>query len=130
MGFSAAWEVKGRLDKGTIANIKLEVARDKKVLEDAAAAEKARADMIATRFETRLAKLKITNTTINREVRHETEKTVYGDLNCDVPPTGVMLINNSVREANRAAGYVPSEVPTPAGTAAGPGNDGGAVQPR
>jgi hypothetical protein len=67
------------------------------------AAESKRADRVSDSFERKLANLRITNTTINRDTIHELEKTVYGDPNCDLPVTGVRLRNQSIDAANAAS---------------------------
>jgi hypothetical protein len=126
------WFGRGHWDEGEIANLKLEYEQKNNAALAEAAATKAMAEKIAANVDTRLSNLRITNRTINNEVRHETEKVVYGNPDCDLPASGVVLINQSIREANRASGYVSSEVPpgaTPP-TKGGKSNDGGPVQPR
>lgn len=129
---ASSWMARGHWDAGEIAKVKLDTEQQKAQALAIADVERKRADEIASAFEAKLSNLRIINRTINNEVRHETEKVVYGDPNCDVPASGVLLINKSVREANRAAGYVQTEVPA---AAAAPdlqrsSNDGRPVQPR
>ena len=129
---AGSWMGRGHGDAGTIEKIKLETEQEKSAAQAEAAAQKARADEIAGRFEDKLSKLRIVNRTINNELRHETEKVVYGDPKCDLPATGVVLNDQSVREANGAAGYVQAKVPPTAVPATGqgqPGNDGRSLQP-
>jgi hypothetical protein len=126
------WFGRGHWDAGEIERTRAEVVAEKNAALLEAASEKKRADEIAGRFEDKLSKLRIVNRTINNEVRHETEKVVYGDPRCDLPASGVVLNDKSVREANRAAGYVQTEVPSAAAPATGqgrPGNDGRPLQP-
>jgi len=132
-GLAGGWFGRGHWDEGEIANIKLDIQKEKTAALAEAAATKAMAEKIAANVDTRLSNLRITNRTINNEVRHETEKVVYGNPDCDLPASGVVLINQSIREANRASGYVPSEVPpgaTPSANKGGKGNDGRPVPPR
>lgn len=94
-------------------------------------AEQKRADWNADLVERKLGKLRVTNTTINNEVRREVEKTIY--TNCVVPDTGADILRRAVTEANRAAGYDAVDIPgvVPAAPAATkPANDGRAAQPR
>ena len=128
----STWIGRGHWDAGEIERTKAEVAQEKAAALAERDAEKKRADEIASRFENRLANLRIINRTINNEVRHETEKVVYGDPRCDLPASGVVLNDKSVREANRAAGYVQTEVPPATSPATGQGrsgNDGRSLQP-
>lgn len=70
-------------------------------------------NIVSDRFEKKLANLKITNTTINKEVIREVEKAVYVDPQCDLPVSGVQLRNTAIEAANRAAaGESPAAVPT------------------
>ena len=126
------WFARGHWDAGEIESIKTAAAEEKNAALLQAAAEKKRADEIASRFEDKLSKLRIVNRTITQEVRHETEKVVYGDPRCDLPATGVVLNDRAVAAANRAAGYVSPEVPAAAAAAEGPDrprNDGRPLQP-
>lgn len=71
-------------------------------------------DMIAGNFATKLDNLRITNKTINNEVRHELTKEVYGNPDCAVPATGVGLLNTAINVANgrAAAGKPAAAVPS------------------
>jgi hypothetical protein len=98
------------------AEVELKAAQDK-----AAAAQ---GDLL-----TAIRNIKIVNTTRNVEVKREIEKQVYMD--CKLPPSGVVLSNRIVDEANAAAAgrsdgavYAP---PAPAGRSGGV--NGGTPQP-
>ena len=71
--------------------------------QDAAAREREFTNFVSGRLESKLAKLRITNTTVNQEVRHEIEKPVYVDPKCIIPDTGVSLRNAAIDAANAAA---------------------------
>lgn len=61
-------------------------------------AANARAEEIASRFENKLASMKVVNRTINNEVRREVEKQVYTD--CKVPESGRAVLGRAVGVAN------------------------------
>lgn len=88
------------------------LGRHLKSLEDTAALDKQRVSMqaqidaerdrreeVSTKFETKLDNMKIVNTTINRTVQTELQKQVYVD--CSVPSTGIILINDSADKLNK-----------------------------
>lgn len=54
-------------------------------------------DALGTKLEERLGKLRIVNTTINQEVRHEREiqTRVLDNPDCALPPSTVRLLNNA-----------------------------------
>lgn len=62
-----------------------------------------RAEEIATRFEDKLANLKVVNRTVNNEVRREVEKQIYTD--CRVPEGGRAVLGRAIGVAN---GWVPA----------------------
>lgn len=120
-GFGAGWRIN---DWRTSAEKNAEI----KAAEAARVEAQARADEIATRFEERLNNIRIINRTINNEVRHETEKTVY--TNCVVPDTGRSLLNRAIDTANNTSGKLDVSVSTVTkGTGEPASNDGGSAKP-
>lgn len=79
-----------------------------KLMAKVEAADK-RAEEISSRFEDKLAKLKVVNRTINNEVRREVEKQVYTD--CKVPESGRAVLGRAVGIAN---GWLPTDTPADA----------------
>ena len=62
------------------------------------------AKLISQDVQTALAGLRITNTTINNEVRHEiTEKPVYRDIACGLPDSGRLRLDTAIDAANLAS---------------------------
>jgi hypothetical protein len=119
-GFGTAWKVdEWRHDAADTARV---VAAEK-----AQAAADARAAEIADRFEDKLAKIKIVNTTVNRETTHELQSRVYTD--CKLPESGRVLINTYADDVNAALGFSPI-VPAHPPVGKLPGNDGGSVPAR
>jgi hypothetical protein len=97
----------------------------------AQARAEARADEISTKFETKLATLKIVNTTIQGKVTHELETRVYSD--CKLPESGRLLLNESIDAANDALGVARTMPANPAPRIEGrpvAGNDGRSVSAR
>lgn len=92
-GFATGWKVDTW--KNTAEN-----AAQVKAAQDMAAAQANWANTVATDFETKLANIKVVNRTINNEVRHEVEKTVYGDPNCNLPESGRLLRDRAIDAAN------------------------------
>lgn len=88
-----------------------EQAAELKAAQTAADEARAERDLIANRFETKLANLRIVNRTINNEVRHEVEKTVYGDPNCNLPDSGRKLRDAAIDAANGNPGEPAPAVP-------------------
>lgn len=123
-GFASGWRVDAWKNGA-------EQARELKVQIDNADRAREERDRIANRFEKKLSNLRITNTTINREVRHEVEKTVYGDPNCNLPASGVRLRNSAIEAANRAASSESdAAVPTHPTDASGKANDSRGALPK
>lgn len=118
MSFGAGWQVND-WRRDSQENLELENAIE------AAGVAREFSNKVANDFEQKLAKLRITNTTINKEVIREVEKAVYVDPQCDLPVSGVRLRNQAIEAANRAAaGESPAAVPAvakDAGTANVPG---------
>lgn len=81
-----------------------------KAAQAVAAAETRRADDISERFEARLASIRVVNRTFNNEVKHEVERTVYGDPNCGVPESGRLLRDRAIATAN-GSGEPPPALP-------------------
>ena len=63
-----------------------------RLLSERVAAEK-RADEISMRFEEKLVKLRVVNRTINNEVQREVQ--IHKQYECDLPASGVRLLNNA-----------------------------------
>lgn len=104
-GFGSAWKIEEwRYDAAEAAHVVAQAQAQ-------AAADK-RADEIADRFEKKLDNLKITNTTINRDVTHELQTRVYSD--CKLPESGRVLLNTYADDVNSALGFAPVVSATPA----------------
>lgn len=84
----------------------------------AAQREREFTNFVSGRLEKKIANLKVTNTTVNQEVRHEVEKPVYIDPNCMLPQSGISLRNAAIRAANGTAGESAATMPTPSGDTA------------
>jgi len=122
-GFGTGWKIDSwKNGAAQTAELKAKVAEVKSAqIEEADA--RAERDRIADNFEKKLANIHVTNTTVNQEVRHEVEKTVYGDPNCNLPVTGVKLRNSAIDAANRVASgepapTMPVDTQVPGGSAA------------
>lgn len=114
VGFGSGWQTHGwKTDAQELSKVRVAEAQ-----RDAALSY---ANDVSSKFETKLSKLRITNTTVNQEVRHETEKTVYRD--CLVPDSGVVLLNRAIGQANADTAQPDAEVRSP-NEAAKPGDDG------
>lgn len=74
-------------------------AKQEVVIKDAVAAATAGnqefADGVGLRVETALGKIRITNTTIQQEIRHEVETKLVDNPDCRIPVSVVRLLNQS-----------------------------------
>lgn len=131
-GFLSGWKVDAwKQDAARLSEVKVAQQAQTQAENDAAAA-RAERDRIANRFEGRLANLRITNRTINNEVRHEVEKTVYGDPNCNLPISGGRLRYTAINAANGtgpAASKPDAAVPANPGSGPGKGNESRGIVP-
>ena len=110
----SGYTIGGKLERA----VQLEKVERAKLAKEAA---EEKANLIATRFESQLANLKLVNTTINQDIRREIEKTIY--TACKLPPSGRVLLDRAVGAANDPT---KSASPVPANPAAtGAGNDAG-----
>lgn len=110
-GFGSGWTV-DTWKQGAAHAKELQAAQHDLALAEAAASQvRAERDRIADTFLGKLAGLRPIYRTINNEVRHELEKTVYGDPNCAVPATGVGLLNAAIDAANGKARPDPVKPP-------------------
>ncbi len=123
-GFGTGWKVDSWKNDAEHAAEMDQAIKERLAAEqerDAATAERNR---IATRFETRLANLKVVNRTINNEVKREITKEVYGNPECAIPVSGVRLFNDAIDAANsearpvagKPAGAVPADPSVSAGS--------------
>ena len=114
IGFSGGWTVNDWRETAA----KVEAVKAAQAAQDE---QTRRANEISTKFEGKLANLRIVNRTINNEVRHETERTVYTE--CVVPDSGRLLLSRSISSANAATGQ-PVPAVSSSGSAAKPADDG------
>lgn len=107
-GFVSGWTVDSWKDKA-------QHAAELKAAQDAAQQEREFRNTVSNNFETKLSKLRITNTTITQEIHREVEKAVYVDPNCAVPESGIRLRNDRIRAANGDTPEFDAGVPKAAG---------------
>lgn len=108
-GFAAGWKVDAwKAEAARSAELEQDAIQMRALLKERDDLREQR-DLIATRFETKLANLKIVNKTITNEVRHELEKTVYGNPECALPVAAVKLRNSAIDAANGEARPAPGK---------------------
>lgn len=121
-GFATGWKIDSWRNGAAQAEVLKEAQDAAEQAQVDAANARAERDRIANNFETKLAGLRIVNRTINNEVRHEVEKTVYGDPNCNVPDSGVRLRYQAVNTANgTGAATGKPDAAVPGDSKSGPG---------